>query len=135
MTVDEKYVTADEMLSASGLPAEALSRDSRKTFPDGANMRLEIPSVEGPGVLAAVLDEAGKRGVVVNRVSQGSGAMLQSEAELKEMARIGADAGLEISLFIGPREEWGLGAMSRGPGRRGAGRGRTRDASAALRGR
>jgi hypothetical protein len=78
-------------------------------------MRVEIPSVEGPAVLVAILDEADKRGVVVNRVSQGSGAMLQSMAELQEMSRIGADAGLEISLFIGPREEWGLGAMSRGP--------------------
>jgi hypothetical protein len=65
--------------------------------------------------LAAVLDEAASRGVVVNRVSQGSGAMLHTEAELCEMARIGADAGVEISLFVGPREEWGLGAMSRGP--------------------
>jgi hypothetical protein len=108
-------VTVDEILSASGLPAELLPAESQKTFPDGANVRIEIPSVEGPGVLAAILDEASKRGVLINRVSQGSGAMLQSEAELKEMARIGADAGLEVSLFIGPREEWGIGAMSRGP--------------------
>ncbi len=64
-------------------------------------------------MLAAVVDEAAKRGVTVNRVSQGSGAMLHSEAELREMARIGADAGLEISLFIGPREEWGVSAMAR----------------------
>ena len=108
-------MTVDEILSASGLPAELLPAESQKTFPDGANVRIEIPSVEGPGVLAAILDEASKRGVLINRVSQGSGAMLQSEAELKEMARIGADAGLEVSLFIGPREEWGIGAMSRGP--------------------
>lgn len=108
-------MTVDEILSASGLPNEVLPGASAKTFPDGAAVRVEIPSVEGPGVLAAILDEAGKRGVVINRVSQGSGAMLQSEAELKEMARIGADAGLEVSLFVGPREEWGLGAMSRGP--------------------
>jgi hypothetical protein len=108
-------MTADEILLAGGMPSEVLPADSAKTFPDGANVRIEIPSVEGPDVLTAILDEAGKRGVVINRVSQGSGAMLQSEAELKEMARIGADAGLEVSLFIGPREEWGLGAMSRGP--------------------
>jgi hypothetical protein len=108
-------VTVDEILSASGLPAEALPPESSKTFPDGATVRLEIPSVEGPGVLAAIVDEASKRGLVINRVSQGSGAMLQTEGELREMSRIGADAGLEVSLFIGPREEWGLGAMSRGP--------------------
>jgi hypothetical protein len=108
-------LTVDEILSASQLPAEVLPAESRKTFPDGANVRVEIPSAEGPGVLAAILDEASRRDVVINRVSQGSGAMLLSEAELREMARIGADAGLEVSLFVGPREEWGLGAMSRGP--------------------
>jgi hypothetical protein len=35
--------------------------------------------------------------------------MLLSEAELAEMARIGADSGLEVSLFVGPREEWDIG--------------------------
>jgi Peptidase family U32 len=110
-----ELVSAGEILLAGGLPTEAVPEASTKTFPDGADMRIEIPSVEGPGVLAAVLDEAEKRDVVINRVSQGSGAMLQSEAELKQMSSIAAGAGLEVSLFIGPREEWGLGAMSRGP--------------------
>jgi hypothetical protein len=41
--------------------------------------------------------------------------MLHTAAELKEMSKIAADAGMEISLFIGPREEWGVGAMSRSP--------------------
>jgi hypothetical protein len=108
-------VSVDAILLAGGLPPETVPEASAKTFPDGADMRIEIPSVEGPGVLAAVLDEAAKRDVVINRVSQGSGAMLHSEAELREMSKLGSDAGLEISLFIGPREEWGLGAMSRGP--------------------
>ena len=35
--------------------------------------------------------------------------MLLSEAELAEMARIGADTGIEVSLFVGPREEWDIG--------------------------
>lgn len=104
---------ADSILATSGLPLEASATDSPAVFPDGAHFRIEIPSVEGPGVLAAVLDEGAKRGVTINRVSQGSGAMLHTAAELREMSRIGADAGLEISLFVGPREEWGLSAMSR----------------------
>ena len=104
---------ADHLLSAAGLAPEVAAAHSQQRFPDGAHFRIEIPSVEGPGVLAAVLDEAGRRDVVVNRVSQGSGAMLHSEAELAEMARIGASVGLEISLFVGPREEWGIAAMSR----------------------
>jgi len=106
---------SDQIISAAGLPTESVPAASQTRFPDGAHMRIEIPSVEGPGVLAAVLDEAKKRGVVVNRVSQGSGAMLHTTAELREMSMIAADAGLEISLFVGPREEWGTQAMSRSP--------------------
>ncbi len=41
--------------------------------------------------------------------------MLLSESELREMAKIGADRGIEVSLFVGPREEWDLGASSRSP--------------------
>ncbi|MEI8058014.1 MAG: U32 family peptidase [Actinomycetes bacterium] len=104
---------ADQLLAAAGLPTEAASPASDKRFPDGAHFRVEMPSVEGPAVLAAILDEARQRGVTVNRVSQGSGSMLHTEAELREMSRIGADAGLEVSMFIGPREEWGISAMSR----------------------
>ncbi len=36
--------------------------------------------------------------------------MVLGEAELREMAASVADCGLEISLFVGPREEWGIGA-------------------------
>ncbi len=106
---------SDQIISTAGLPVESVPAASSSRFPDGAHMRIEIPSVEGPGVLSAVLDEAAKRGVVVNRVSQGSGAMLHTLDELREMSRIAADAGLEISLFVGPREEWGTQAMSRSP--------------------
>jgi hypothetical protein len=88
---------------------------SARRFPDGAHFRIEIPSVEGPAVLAAVLEAAERHDVVVNRVSQGSGAMLLSEAELREMAALGAASGVEVSLFIGPREGFGVGAHARTP--------------------
>jgi peptidase U32-like protein len=82
--------------------------------------------VEGPAVLRAVVAQAATEGITVNRVSQGSGAMLLSAAELAEMARIGADNGIEVSLFIGPREEWDIGSVAQsgdGPGRAGLIRG------------
>lgn len=108
-----KLMRADDLLG--DFASELTPTRSDLRFPDGADFRIEIPSVEGPKVLIAVLDEAKKRGVTVNRVSQGSGAMLQTESELREMSMIASDAGIEISLFIGPREEWGIGAMARGP--------------------
>jgi hypothetical protein len=86
---------------------------SAKRFPDGASFRVEIPSVEGARVLEEVVRSAEEHEIVVNRVSQGSGAMLLGESELREMAAIGAEAGLEVSLFTGPREGWDVGAHAR----------------------
>lgn len=84
---------------------------SLKRFPDGAQYRVEIPSVEGPRALAAVLTEAETRKVRVHRVSQGSGIMLQTDAEIREMAKLGAEARVEVSLFVGPRAAWETGAQ------------------------
>jgi hypothetical protein len=104
-----------EVVLRMGAQPEPSPLPSPHRFPDGAHFRIEIPSVEGPEALAAVFDAADSFGIVINRVSQGSGAMLLSEAELSEMARAGADRGIEVSLFVGPREEWDLGASSRSP--------------------
>ena len=81
-------------------------------FSDGLRYRIEIPSVEGPRVLEAVLDEAERRSVPVRRVSQGSGVMMLTDAELRELAQLGADAGVEVSLFLGPRGAWDAGGQS-----------------------
>ncbi|HEX2183257.1 MAG TPA: U32 family peptidase [Rubrobacteraceae bacterium] len=101
-----------ELLSGLGLPARDLAElpDSSKRFPDGAQYRVEIPSVEGPRVLEAVLDEARRRGVQLHRVSQGSGIMLLTDAEILEMCAMAREAGLELSLFVGPRASWETGA-------------------------
>ena len=103
---------ARELLSGLGLPARDLSElpDSSKRFPDGAQYRVEIPSVEGPRVLEAVLDEARRRGVRLHRVSQGSGIMLLTDGEILEMCAMAREAGLELSLFVGPRASWETGA-------------------------
>lgn len=106
---DGQTVTGAAALAQAGLIAEPTGPPSQARFPDGAHFRIEIPSVEGPAVLRAVVAEAAARGVTVNRVSQGSGAMLLSSAELTEMAQVAADAGIEVSLFTGPREEWDIG--------------------------
>src|SRR6516164_1557912 len=104
-------LTGASLLAGRGLAAEPAAPASQVRFPDGAHFRIEIPSCEGPEVLRGIVEEAAARGVTVNRVSQGSGAMLQSEAELAEMARIAADNGIEVSLFVGPREEWDTGRV------------------------
>jgi hypothetical protein len=85
---------------------------SEARFADGLRYRIEIPSVEGPRVLEAVLEEAKSRGVHVRRVSQGSGVMMLTDAEIREMAALGAASGVEVSLFLGPRGAWDTGGQS-----------------------
>jgi hypothetical protein len=85
---------------------------SEQRFSDGLRYRIEIPSVEGPRVLEAVLDEAEARSVPVRRVSQGSGVMMLTDGEIRAMTRLGADARVEVSLFIGPRGAWDTGGQS-----------------------
>ena len=81
-------------------------------FADGLRYRVEIPSVEGPDVMSAVLDEAERRDIPVRRVSQGSGVMMLTDAEISEMARLGMQHGVEVSLFLGPRGAWDPGGQS-----------------------
>ncbi len=100
--------TAQTLLRELGLP-EGDRHDfptSTKTFPDGAHYRVEIPSVEGPAALRAVIEAAQVSGVPVQRISQGSGIMLLSDAEIDEMVQLGHRHGMEVCLFVGPRAPW-----------------------------
>ena len=80
--------------------------DSVARFADGGHYRIEIPSVEGPAAMRAVLEAAQSYGLTIHRVSQGSGMMLLTDAELREMASLGAQHRVEVSLFVGPRAPW-----------------------------
>ena len=103
-----------DFLASLGLPrGDAYDLPtSSKRFPDGAQYRVEIPSVEGPRALAAVLEEGERQKVLIQRVSQGSGIMLLNDAEIREMAVLGHDAGIEVSLFVGPRAAWETSAQA-----------------------
>ena len=115
MTAESQAITGAGVLLSCGLTAEPAAPASQLRFPDGAHFRIEIPSCEGPDVLRAVVAEAAARSITVNRVSQGSGAMMLTNAELAEMAAIAADNGIEVSLFVGPREEWDTGRAAASP--------------------
>jgi len=79
---------------------------STTSFPDRAHCRVEIPSVEGPAAFHAVIEAAEASGVLIHRVSQGSGIMLLSDADIREMVQLGQRHGIEVCLFVGPRAPW-----------------------------
>jgi hypothetical protein len=103
-----------ELLGRAGLPG----RDaydlptSRKRFDDGGQYRIEIPSTEGPRAMEAVLKAAATHSVVIHRISQGSGIMLQTDDEIREMVALGRRHGVEVCLFVGPRANWDVGVQA-----------------------
>jgi hypothetical protein len=109
-------VTRDELAALTsrlGHPVLAAAPDSAGRFPDGSRYRVEIPSCEGPAVLEAVIDEATTRGVRIDRISQGSGVMMLTDAEIDRMLTLGAEHDIEICLFLGPRSAWDVGGQAK----------------------
>jgi len=89
---------------------------SEKRFPDGAHYRMEISGVERPQVLEAMIDESEKRNMPVHRaISVVMGATLLDDDELKEFAKIAAQAKIEVILTPGPRSAWDTGRQLLAP--------------------
>src|SRR5262249_6875975 len=82
-----------------------------------------IPSVEGPRCLDAVLAAAERLEVPVTRVSQGSGVGLLTDADITEMVRLAAGAGIALRLFARPCARWDASPMALAPAGGGAGPG------------
>jgi hypothetical protein len=85
---------------------------SPKRFGDGGQFRVEIPSTEGPRAMDAVLESAADHRVLIHRVSQGSGIMLLTEDEIRQMVALGKRHGVEVCLFVGPRANWDVGIQA-----------------------
>ena len=102
---------AGDLLAAHGLRSSDLGElpESDKRFPDGDAYRVEIPTVEGPDALRAVVDAAAEHAVRVHRVSQGTGITLTTDREITQMVELGRAHDLEVSLFVGPRAAWDTG--------------------------
>ena len=116
-------INAKAILSRQGLPSEdpALAPSSAKRFADGSPWKIEIPSTESPRALRAVIEEAAARKVPVHRVSQGSGIMLLTDAEIIEMVELGRAHNIEVNLFVGPRATFDVGAQVFSPAGRALG--------------
>ena len=107
MNETRKFLESIGLPSADGYDLPT----SSKRFPDGAQYRFEIPSVEGPRCLQTVIDEAKKHRLTIHRISQGSGIMLLTDDEILEMAGMGRRHAIEVNLFVGPRSTFDIGAQ------------------------
>ena len=108
---------ARRYLAGLGLPDRDLGElpTSGKRFADGAQYRVEIPSVEGPGPFRAVVEAATERELRIHRISQGSGMLLLTDDEIGDMVALGRERAIEVCLFVGPRAAWDVGVQVTAP--------------------
>lgn len=104
-----------EFMERMGIPGRDLGNlpSSTKTFPDGAQWRIEISGVEHPSTMKAMIDEARKRNVTIHRaIITVQGSTLSDLDELKAMAQMGKDEKIEVIATMGPRKSWDVGARA-----------------------
>jgi len=83
---------------------------SEKRFPDGAQYRFEVPGIQGPGAMKALLEDVDANGMVIHRVTQTKGIMLMSDDDIQQMVALAQKWQVELVLAIGPRATYDTSA-------------------------
>ncbi len=76
---------------------------SEKRFSDGAQYRFEVPGIQGPKVMEALLEAMDKNGIPLHRVTQTKGIMMLTDNEIMSMVKLAKEAETDLILAIGPR--------------------------------
>ncbi len=76
---------------------------SKKTFSDGGQYRFEVPGIQGPKAMEALLDTMESYEIYLHRVTQTKGIMLLTDNEIMEMVKMAKEAQTDLILAIGPR--------------------------------
>lgn len=76
---------------------------SQKRFKDGAQYRFEVPGIQGPGAMKALLEQLEKYEIAIHRVTQTKGIMTLLDSEITEMVRMAREYQVQLILAIGPR--------------------------------
>lgn len=99
-------------LSQMGLPpGDAYDLPtSSKRFPDGAQYRFEVPGIQGPGAMKALLEALDAFGATIHRVTQTKGIMLLLDDEISEMVELARQAHVDLILAVGPRATYDTSA-------------------------
>ncbi|WP_297095267.1 peptidase [uncultured Draconibacterium sp.] len=101
-----------EFLSKSGLPDGDLTnmQPSEKCFSDSAQYRFEVPGIQGPATMEALLDEIITLNLTIHRVTQTKGIMLLTDNEISAMVNLAKHGQVDLVLSIGPRATYDTSA-------------------------
>lgn len=76
---------------------------SEKRFPDGGQYRFEVPGIQGPKVMKALLEAVEEYGIYLHRVTQTQGIMRMLDSDISQMVELADTYGTDLILAIGPR--------------------------------
>lgn len=76
---------------------------SEKRFSDGAQYRFEVPGIQGPAAMRALLEQLDEYGVAIHRVTQTKGIMSLLDSEIDAMVALAEKHQTQLILAIGPR--------------------------------
>lgn len=83
---------------------------SQKRFADGGQYRFEVPGIQSPAAMKALLDESRKHDLFIHRVTQTKGIMMLTDEEIREMVGLAKEYGCELFLSVGPRATYDTSA-------------------------
>lgn len=91
---------------------EDVSHDyvSSKRFDDGGQYRFEVPGIQSPKTMNALLDASKENNLFIHRVTQTKGIMMLTDEEITEMCNLAKDYGCELFLSVGPRATYDTSA-------------------------
>lgn len=76
---------------------------SDKRFSDGGQYRFEVPGIQSPKVMKALLEAMDEYGIYLHRVTQTQGIMRLTDQEISDMVELAHEWKTDLILAIGPR--------------------------------
>ena len=89
--------------------------DSQKRFSDGAQYRFEIPGIQGPSTMEALLEALDQYKLTIHRITQTKGIMMITDQEIERMVGLAKESQTELVLAIGPRAVYDTSASVNTP--------------------
>jgi hypothetical protein len=99
-----------EFLKKIGIKETFDEFKSYKRFNDGGQYRFEVPGIQSPNTMEALLQESLNKDIFIHRVTQTKGIMLLSDDEILKMVDLAKDYGCELFLSVGPRATYDTSA-------------------------
>lgn len=94
-----------DYLSKIGMPSGDLYDlpTSVKRFDDGGQYRFEVPGIQGPTSMKALLEQLDNYEIAIHRVTQTKGIMFLLDSEIEQMLNYAQKWNVELLLAVGPR--------------------------------